>query len=87
VSVYDLSVPRPPVIEPEGPNPQSAPSPAWTWGIFLLTAVGALLYVVGWLAGSILVPVLVGGRWVVAAIATGWDDASNSWRGTGRMEP
>lgn len=88
MSVYDLSVPRPPAIEPEAaPNSQSAPSRTGSWSTALLTVVGALFYFVGWLAGSLCVPVGVAARWLAAAVATGWDDASTSWHRTGRMDP
>ena len=87
MSVYDLSVPRPPAPDPEELD---HPTPSTIWrrlGRGGLTLLGALFYFVGWLAGSLMVPLGFAGRWVVAAIATGWDDASTSWHRTGRIEP
>jgi hypothetical protein len=85
VTAYDLSVPRPPTIDPE--QPDVAPSaPLWPWlAAGLATLIAGALYAVGWLAGSALVPILDAGRWMMAAMATGWDDAATSWRRTGRM--
>lgn len=81
MTVYDPSVPRPPAIpDPDDLNPPIA-VPFWTRvGRIVLTALGGVAYLLGWLTAAILVPVIDSARWVFSAVALGWDDAANDWR-------
>jgi hypothetical protein len=82
--VYDLSVPRPPAIDPDPAQAPARPSAGTLLRLGFLTVLAAVLYCLGRVAGSICVPIGVAARWMYAAMATGWDDASTSWHRTGR---
>jgi hypothetical protein len=81
------SVPRPPSIDLGGDDPDTPPPVPVRRRItrFAVTGIAAVFYLLGWVAGSILVPVIDLGRWVFAVISVGWDDAADSWRRNERI--
>jgi hypothetical protein len=85
------SVPRPPILDDDWLNPGPTAEAAgvvkahvepWYWWIIVVLAT--LAYAFGWLAGAVLIPVIGAGKWVFAAVALGWEDASDDWRKDGR---
>jgi hypothetical protein len=55
--------------------------------VFALLMLAGICYGIGWVAACVAVPGVAGIRWMLAAIATGWDDASTSWSEDRRIEP
>lgn len=90
MSVYDLSVPRRPAIEPAhraDPDDTAVARRRPGVSVFALLLIAGMCYAIGWVAACVAVPAAAGIRWMLAAIATGWDDASTSWSEDRRIEP
>jgi hypothetical protein len=78
------SVPRPPTTDDDRPRGAARKRQLW---LVPVDAFALALYSVGWLVGSVLIPIGFCCRWMFAAIAVGWDDAGMSWRNSERINP
>lgn len=80
---YDLSVPRAPAPDQPAHRAEPAPSQARMPPV-LLGVLAALVWLIGYAAGAILLPLWRAGAWVCTVIALGWEDARDDWSSTTR---